>query len=92
MSGVQLTQCLNSSWKINIPDFLGTGGFASIKAETENLLLPLRTKFSSNTKRFEFVGSLLRHDELGLDADLRAVSTALAGLTQNLVKWSGVNR
>jgi len=66
-------------------DFLGTLGFAELKSSVENLLLPLRTKFSSDTKKFEFVGSLLAPDELELDPDHRTVSTALLGLTQNLV-------
>ena len=69
----------------NVSDFLGTQRFSTIKADLENQLLPLRSKYSSDTERFAFLGSILR-DEPGLDADRRAVAKALSSLAQHLVR------
>lgn len=68
---------------LRVYDFFGSPQFSIIKSDAENLILPIRAKFSQDTERFTFLGSVLQ-DEFGLDPDRRVISNALSGLVQHL--------
>ena len=82
---VRLPAHSSANFRLSFSDFLGCPTFSCIKSEAENLWLSLRSKYSSNTKRFKFLGSMLTQDEFGLDPGHRDVGVALSGLTLHLV-------